>query len=65
MSKEKWFVLITVLLVCAMIIHVGVRMYIHSQHPEFSSPIYVELFHAVYYLIPLIVLNLLKVILRK
>lgn len=65
MSKEKWILLINVLLVCAMIIHVGVRMYIHSQHPEYSSPVYVELIYAVYYLIPLIVVNVLKVIMRK
>lgn len=65
MSKEKWILLINVLLVCAMIIHVGVRMYIHSQHPEYSSPIYVELIYVVYYLIPIIVVNVLKVIMRK
>ncbi len=65
MSKEKWFVLINVVLVCAMIIHVGGRMYSHSQHAEYSSPVYVELIYAVYYLIPLIVLNVLRIFLLR
>ena len=48
-----------------MVIHVGVKMYLHGQHPEYSSPAYVELFNAVYYLIPLLIINIGNLVLKK
>ncbi len=57
MTKNKIIAVINILLVLAMVIHVGVKMYLHGQHPEYSSPAYVELINAVYYLIPLAVIN--------
>lgn len=57
--------LLNILLVVAMVIHVGVRMYLHGQRDEYSSPVYVELINAVYYLIPLIAINIIGLITKK
>ena len=57
MTKKKTLTVINLLLVCAMVIHVGVKMYLHAQHSEYSTPAYVELINAVYYLIPLTLIN--------
>ena len=50
MIFKKIVVILNILLVCAMVIHVGIQMFLHSQHPEYSAPIYVELIYAIYYL---------------
>lgn len=55
--KNKLIVVINVLLLCAMVVHIGVKMYLHAQHPEYSAPVYAELINAVYYLIPLVLIN--------
>lgn len=65
MNRKKVIVVLNVLLICAMVIHVGVKMYLHGQHPEYSSPTYVELFNAVYYLIPLLIINIGNLVLKK
>ncbi len=58
MSKKNKIIIFNVLMISAMIIHVGVKMYAHSQHPEYSTPMYTELVNAVYYLIPLLIVDL-------
>ena len=65
MRKGKMLTLLNVLLVAAMVIHVGVKMYLHGQQDEYSSPIYVELLNAVYYLIPLAAINIVSAISKK
>lgn len=65
MSKKKMLTLLNVLLVAAMVIHVGVKMYLHGRQSEYSSPIYVELLNAVYYLIPLAAINIISLIPKK
>ncbi len=65
MNRKKAIVVLNVFLICAMVIHVGVKMYLHGQHPEYSSPAYVELFNAVYYLIPLLIINIGNLVLKK
>ena len=57
MKRNKIIVLINVLLLCAMAVQVGVKMYLHTRHPEYSTPAYAELINAVYYLIPLALIN--------
>ena len=58
-------IVLNVLLICAMVIHVGVKMYLHGQHTEYSSPVYVELINAVYYMIPLLIINIGNLVLKK
>ncbi|MCI6676415.1 MAG: hypothetical protein MSG78_05890 [Clostridiales bacterium] len=65
MNRKKVIIFLNVFLICAMAIHVGVKMYLHGQHPEYSSPVYVELINAVYYLIPLLIINIGNFILKK
>ena len=65
LNRKKVIVIINVLLICAMAIHVGVKMYLHGQHPEYSSPVYIELVNAAYYLVPLIIIDIGNRILRR
>ena len=57
MNYKKVMIILNVLLLCAMVIHVGVKVFLHGQHPEYSAPAYTQLIYAVYYLIPLAVIN--------
>lgn len=65
MSRKKVIVGLNILLICTMIVHVGVKIYLHGQSPEYSAPAYVELINAVYYLIPLFIINVVNLILNK
>ena len=65
MNRKKVIIVLNVLLIFAMVIHVGVKMYLHGQHPAYSSPVYVELFNAVYYLIPLLIINFGNLVLKQ
>lgn len=65
MNRKKVISALNVLLICAMVIHVGVKMYLHGQHAEYSSPVYAELINAVYYLIPLLIINIGNLVLKK
>lgn len=65
MSRKSIIIILNVLLICAMVIHVGVKMYLHGQHPEYSTPVYVELINAVYYLIPLAAINIANLLIKK
>ena len=56
--RKKIVTVINILLLCAMVLHVGGKLLLHFQHPEYSAPAYVELINAVYYLIPIILVNL-------
>ncbi|MBQ6706875.1 MAG: hypothetical protein IJN07_05160 [Clostridia bacterium] len=59
MNYKKVMIILNVLLLCAMVIHVGVKVFLHGQHPEYSAPAYTQLIYAVYYLIPLAVINVI------
>jgi len=63
MSK-KTIIRINIILFFAMLIHVGIKMYIHSNHSEYSSPVYVELVISIYYIIALFVVNFLNFLLK-
>lgn len=65
MNRNKVIMGLNILLICAMIIHVGIKMYLHGQSPEYSAPAYVELINAVYYLIPLFIINVGNLVLNK
>lgn len=65
MKQNKIIAIINIILILAMIIHVSIRMYLHWQHVEYSSPFYVELIYAIYYLIPLVVINIVNYFLNK
>lgn len=65
MNRKKVIFSFNAVLICVMIIHVGVKMYLHSQHPEYGSPIYMELINAVYYLVPLLIINIVNFVLKK
>lgn len=55
---------INILIIIAMIIHVGISMYVHSQNTDWGSPAAVELLKAVYYIIPLIIVNIIGAVIR-
>lgn len=57
-------IIINVLLVVAMVLHVGVSMYIHSQNADWGSPPTVELIKAIFYIVPLIIVNIIGLIIR-
>lgn len=65
MNRKKVIIVLNILLIFAMVIHVGVKMHLHGQHPEYSSPVYVELINAVYYLIPLLIIHFGNLALKK
>lgn len=65
MNSKKVIIVLNILLVCALVIHVGVKMFLHVQHPENSAPVYTEMIYAVYYLIPLILINVIHFIVKK
>lgn len=55
---------INILIIIAMILHVGISMYIHSQNTDWGSPASIELLKAVFYVIPLIVVNIIGAVIR-
>ncbi len=61
---NKILVIINILLVAAMILHVGISMFIHSQNEAWGAPAYLELLKAVYYIVPLIAVNIVGLIIR-
>jgi flagellar basal body-associated protein FliL len=65
MEKKKLLTLLNILLIVAMVVHIGIKMYLHGQQVEYSAPVYVELVNAVYYLLPLVVINVIGFITRK
>ena len=65
MKKQKVIAFLNILLTIAMVVHVGIRMCVHGQRDEYSSPIYVELSKAIYYLIPLVVINIVGLTTKK
>lgn len=56
--------IINILLVVAMVLHVGIMMYIHSQNTDWGSPAYIELVKAVFYIVPLMIVNVVGLIIR-
>lgn len=55
---------INILIIIAMIIHVGISMYVHSQNTDWGSPASLELLKAVFYIIPLIIVNVAGAVIR-
>ncbi len=62
---RKVIIILNVLLLCAMVIHVGVKMFLHGQHPEYSAPAYIQLIYAVYYLIPLAAIDVIGFLVKN
>lgn len=57
--KKKVFWTVNLLLLCAMVLHVGIRWYSLSQDPlGNSAPAWVSLLNALYYLVPLALLHI-------
>jgi flagellar basal body-associated protein FliL len=65
MEKKKLLTLLNILLVVAMVVHVGIKMYLHGQQVEYSAPVYVEMINAVYYLVPLVAINVIGFLTKK
>lgn len=57
--------IINILLVVAMVLHVGFSMYIHSQHTDWGASTYVNLVKAIFYIVPLIIVNIVGLIIRS
>ncbi|OON98041.1 MAG: hypothetical protein ATN36_01855 [Epulopiscium sp. Nele67-Bin005] len=57
--------IINIILTLAMLIHLSTRINIHLNYPEFISPLYIELLYIAYYVIPLVIINLIFVIYKK
>lgn len=58
-STKKLQIFINVLLVIGMCIHIGVKIISHNAHSEYSAPTYTSLMYAVYYIIPIIIINII------
>ena len=66
MNMKKRFVLImNILTGIAMLVHVTAAYIIHSGHPEWSAPAYMELINTVFYLIPLLLFDLLCLLIGR
>lgn len=63
--KNGLFIILNILLAFIMCVHIGAAMYVHSLHPEWSAPAYVEFLNAVYYIIPFALVNLMWIFCRK
>lgn len=64
-SIKKWQIFINILLVIGMCIHVGVKMVSHNAHPEYSAPAYTSLIYAIYYIVPIIIINIIFYFVNK
>ena len=56
--NKNWLKITNIVLTVAMVLHVGISMYIRAQDVTNSAPAYVCLINAVFYLIPLVIINL-------
>lgn len=65
MKTRIFITCLNVLLFAAMVIHIGVSMYLHGRQPEYSAPMYVELLNGLYYVIPLAVVNIVGLLINK
>lgn len=64
--KAKLFWTINLLLLCAMVLHVGIRWYSLAQDPlGNSAPAWVSLLNALYYLVPLALLQTGRFVYRR
>ena len=50
MNRRKLITVLTILLTCVMVIHVGLAMFIHAQHHEWSAPWEVNIIKVIFYL---------------
>ncbi len=50
---------LNILLVCAMVIHVGISIYMHAQHSlTTSAPVYIEIYRSIFYMVPFLIINI-------
>lgn len=56
---------LNITLIAMMILHIGVKMYYHGQEIGNSSPVYVELINAIYYIVPLLIVNVVGLLMKK
>lgn len=65
MNCKRIIQLLNIIVLIAIVIHVGIAMYLHSQVPSNSAPAWVNIIYAVYYLIPLAVIDIGYLIFKK
>lgn len=65
MKSRKLILFINIIVLIAMVTHVGIAMYQHSQVLMNSAPAYVNIIQSVYYLVPLAVFDIVYLILKK
>lgn len=63
--KKHIILALNILTVIAMLIHVTAAYLIHRTHPEWSAPAYCEFINAVFYLIPLLMFDLICLLTGK
>ena len=64
-GRKRLILTLNILTVIAMLVHVTAAYLIHRGHPEWSAPAYMELLHAVFYLIPLLLFDLLCLLIGR
>lgn len=62
MKRKTIITVLNIILVCAMLIHTGLALFLHDDSKT-SAPIEVELFRAVPYLILLLIVNIVNLVL--
>lgn len=63
--KKRLVLILNILTVIAMLIHVTAAYRIHSAHPEWSAPAYLEFLNAVFYLVPLLLFDLICLLISR
>lgn len=64
-TRKKLIMLTNLLLICVMVIHIGIKWYLHSSNSMNSAPAHIVIIEAVYYLVPIIIINVINVFLKK
>lgn len=65
MDCKRIIIILNILVIIVMCIHIAVKMYSHANHIEYSAPAYVNLYIAIYYIIAIVILNLIYFFLKK
>ncbi len=65
MDCKKIIIILNIIVIIVMCIHIAVKMYLHATHIEYSAPAYVNLYIAIYYVIAIVILNLIYFFLKK
>ncbi len=63
--RKKVIIIANILLICAMVVHIGIKLYLHLSNPMNSAPAYVVIIDTVYYLIPILIINVVNLFFKK